>query len=333
MAHAAKNFTEIPLIGFGAMGISEFYGTTNEKEALQAISTAIDQGINHFDTADGYAFGDNERFLRKALSLQQENNRKSLIVASKAGILRDKNDPSVRGICIKPDYLQGQLDQSLDNLGTDYLDIFYIHRLPPKASSEELDALATFLAQIKSRGLARAVGISEPSRVQLEYIHQRTPISFVQSEYSLLERTMGKNGVLEFCRQQDISFVAYSPLCRGMLTDNFSVGALEDNDFRKTLPKFSQGNLQHNIILVEKLKNISAASHISLACFSLAWLITQDIVVIPGMRKSSRVLDAVESLMVEFNQEELTEINKIAYLNATNGMRYSQAAMDAYGFK
>ena len=117
----------ISTVGFGAMGISEFYGDTDNNEAINALKEALGNGINHFDTADGYAYGDNEVFLGKYLDLKNTSVRKNLIIASKAGILRDRNDPSVRGICIEPKYLREQLNRSLKNLQTDYLDIFYVH--------------------------------------------------------------------------------------------------------------------------------------------------------------------------------------------------------------
>lgn len=329
-----KNFAHnMPVIGFGAMGISEFYGETDEKESSRALKFAIQNGINHFDTADVYAHGENEIFLGNALNVGDHETRKTLIIASKAGILRDKNVQSVRGICIEPEYLRGQLLKSLTNLNTNYLDIFYIHRLPPTASDQELSALANFLLESKDKGLIKSIGLSEPRLDQLQKIHSECQVSFVQSEYSILERTVEKNGVLDFCKKEAINFVAYSPLCRGMLTDEFSPAQLESNDFRLTLPKFTGENYDSNVMIVNKLKEIATKKNISLSALAIAWLIAQGVIVIPGMRKSTRVLDAITALEVNLTQDDLEDINGFAYIGATKGARYTPAAMQTYGFE
>lgn len=257
VAHGLNFEHELPFIGFGAMGISEFYGSTDEKAAFDAIQTALNHGINHFDTADGYAFGDNEVFLGKALNLTNQEVRSKLIIASKAGIVRDRKNPTVRGINIEPKYLRKQLSCSLDNLGTNYLDIFYIHRLPPEASNSELEILAEFLLFTKNSGLARSIGLSEPTLEQLKKIHSICPISFLQSEYSLLKRGVEQNGILEFCTAYNIKFVAYSPLCRGLLTDGFDLKTLEPGDYRTSLPKFSGENYDINSNIIAKLKTFA----------------------------------------------------------------------------
>ena len=323
----------MPVIGFGAMGISEFYGETDKNESSHALKVAIQNGINHFDTADGYAYGENEIFLGGALNLWDYETRKMLIIASKAGILRDKNDLSVRGICIEPEYLRGQLLKSLANLNTDYLDIFYIHRLPPTASDQELSALANFLLESKNKGLIKSIGLSEPRLDQLQKIHSECQVSFVQSEYSILERVVEKNGVLDFCKKEAINFVAYSPLCRGMLTDEFSPSQLESNDFRLTLPKFTGENYDSNVMIVNKLKEIANKKNVSLSGLAIAWLIAQGVIVIPGMRKSTRVLDAITALAVNLTKDDLEDINGFAYIGATKGTRYTPAAMQTYGFE
>lgn len=326
-------YHNVPVIGFGAMGISEFYGETDEKESSHALKVAVQNGINHFDTADGYAYGENEIFLGNVLNLGDNETRKSLIIASKAGILRDKNDPSVRGICIEPKYLRGQLLKSLANLNTNYLDIFYIHRLPPTASDQELSVLASFLLEMRDEGLIKSIGLSEPRLDQLQKIHSECQVSFVQSEYSILERVVEKNGILDFCKKENINFVAYSPLCRGMLTDGFNPSQLESNDFRLTLPKFAGENYDANVVIVNKLKKIAAKKEVSLSGLAIAWLIAQDVIIIPGMRKSTRVVDAITALGVNLTKEDLENINEFAYIGATKGTRYTPAAMQTYGFE
>lgn len=324
---------KLPLLGFGAMGISEFYGKTDEKLAYETINMALKHNISHFDTADGYDFGNNERFLKKALNLTKTDNRQNLIIASKAGIMRDQSDPTVRGICIKPDYLRNQLYKSLNNLGTDYLDIFYIHRLPPEATEGELNDLSNFLLSIKKEKVVKFVGLSEPKLNQLKNIHHHCPIDFVQSEYSLLERVVEKNGILTFCRNSNINFVAYSPLCRGMLTDTFDPATLDKTDFRLTLPKFTGENYIKNTAIVNQLKKIAKTKNISLSCLAIAWLVHQNVIAIPGMRKASRVIDAIAALDISLSPNDLKNIDDIAFIGASQGTRYSLAAMDAYGFE
>ncbi|MEI9744880.1 aldo/keto reductase [Enterobacter ludwigii] len=331
--HAHNFDLEIPLIGFGAMGISEFYGDTDNDESLKAISLALNNGIIHFDTADGYAYGDNEKFLGKALELSNKNIRKKLLIASKAGILRDRNDPTVRGICIEDSYLKEQLYKSLDNLNTDYLDVFYIHRLPPNASVDSLSTLSEFLLNIKKQGLVRSIGLSEPKLSQLKLIHSKCPVSFVQSEYSLLERGVENNGILNFCNNERIQFVAYSPLCRGLLTDSFNIENLESGDFRRTLPRFSRENLSYNTSIVNKLNQLAKEKCASISALSISWLLAQGVLVIPGMRKMSRINDILTSLDVELTDRDLSLIDEIAHFGSAKGTRYAPAAMEAYGFE
>lgn len=328
-----NSILEIPMIGFGAMGISEFYGKTDHNSSYEAIDMAVKKGINHFDTADSYAFGNNEIFLKNSLNLSDKQARAKLIIASKAGVLRDRNNPLVRGVCIEPEYLKGQLFKSLTNLGTDYLDIFYIHRLPPNASDRELSVLAKFLLEMKNRGFIRCIGLSEPKLEQLRKIHNECKISFVQSEYNLLQRVVEENGVLDYCKHEKIIFVAYSPLCRGMLTNGFNPLQLEKDDFRLSLPRFTGENYNSNIEIVNKLKEIAKNKDVTLASLAIAWLILQEVIVIPGMRKPSRVLDAITALKINFTSEELDQINHITRAGAVCGTRYSQSAMDAYGFE
>ncbi|HEX7684187.1 MAG TPA: aldo/keto reductase [Trinickia sp.] len=329
---AAAMSRDISCIGFGAMGISEFYGPSEESLAREAIQTAIAQGINHFDTADGYGYGDNERFLGGALDLSDTTKRQSVIVASKAGILRDRQDPSVRGISIEASYLEGKLRESLANLGTDYLDIFYIHRLPPHATSEQLQTLARFLNQVLESGRARSIGLSEPRLDQLSLIHAICPVHYVQSEYSMIERGVERSGVLDFCRGNAINFVAYSPLCRGLLTDSFDAAKLANGDFRTTLPRFAGENLEHNLRVIADLKAIAASLKTSLAALSVSWLLHQDALVIPGMRRPERVTDAVKALDLPLSAEKLAEIGEVLK-REVKGTRYAPAAMQAYGFE
>ncbi len=327
-----QSLINISAIGFGAMGISEFYGATDDEQAKQALATAIEYGINHFDTADCYNFGENEKFLGTFFDFKNNPDlRKKIVIASKAGIIRDKQDQFVRGVSIEPKYLKGQLLKSIENLGVEYLDIFYIHRLPADATREELILLAEFLNQVRQEGLVKAVGVSEPSLQQLKTLGEICSIDFIQSEYNLITRFVERNGILEYCKLHDILFVAYSPLCRGLLTDSFDINQLESSDFRLYLPRFSGENYEYNKQLIHKLREFAATKQVSLSSLAIAWLLKQNVLVIPGMRKKERVFDIVKSLDIDLTEDDLETINLIAPDGATRGSRYSAAVMA--GFK
>lgn len=326
--HTSGKNILLPQIGFGAMGISEFYGSTDTGQAQDAVMYALAHGVTHFDTADCYQFGDNERWLGNTLS---GIPRTSYLLASKGGIVRDRDNPATRGICIEPDYIQRQLEQSLENLKTDHLDIYYIHRLPPEATSTQLLAMAERLAALKAQGMVRAVGLSEPRLSWLQLVHESCPVSIVQSEYSLLERGVERSGVLDWCREQQISFVAYSPLCRGLLTENFQLSG-DSTDLRSALPRFNAENLPRNQKLTASLANIAHDKGMTLSQLAVAWLIAQGVAVIPGMRKVQRVKEALSALSYTLSPQTLSALEAVLRAQPVSGQRYSAQSMSAFGF-
>ena len=175
--------------------------------------------------------------------------------------------------------------------------------------------------------------MSEPTLEQLKVIHSICPISFLQSEYSLLERGVEQNGILDFCRIHNITFVAYSPLCRGLLTNGFNPKILEKNDYRLNLPRFTSENYDINLGIINKLENFASNLGASLSALSLAWLIAQNVVAIPGMRKSNRVTDALTAINLKLSPEDLKTLNDIAFIGSMKGMRYTTSVMETYGFK
>lgn len=333
VCHSDPELIHFPYIGFGSMGISEFYGFTDEVEVHKAINKALELDITHFDTADDYGQGKNERFLKSALELANTKVRKKILLASKAGIERDKNTHLVKGLNIDPFYLKEQLHKSLENLNTDYLDIFYIHRLPPNASHESLEKLALFLQEMKQTKLIRSVGLSEPKMEQLRIIHSICKVSFVQSEYSILERFVETRGYLDEYRHLGIHFVAYSPLCRGLLTDFFDVTKLSKDDFRLSLPRFINENYLHNKKIVDDLKNFVIKKNSSLASLALSYLIHKGVTVIPGMRKQRHVIEAVNSITLDLSLTEIEQINKICMSQSIKGSRYAPIIMETFGFE
>lgn len=331
LSHTEPHTITIPPMGFGAMGISEFYGTTDEAAAKDALQAAVAKGI-HIDTADNYAYGRNEQFLKEALNLSDPTQREKVILASKCGIVRDEHDATKRGIDISPDYIQQQVNRSLNNLGTDYLDILYIHRIPKEATPEELTAMMEKLKALKATGVIRAIGLSEASADTILFCHNIAPLSVLQTEYSLMRRGPETDGVLQTCCDLGITFVAYSPLWRGGLVPGFNADTLEEKDFRRMLPTHTGDNWVENQKVIEQLQAFADKKGITLPQLALAWLKAQGVMSIPGMRSVERVEANAKCLDITLTPEELSEINSIAPVGITKGLRYPAAAMEVYGF-
>ena len=332
LRHTGQHVIRVPMLGFGAMGISEFYGSTDEQRARDALVTAVHVGANLIDTADNYAFGRNEKFLRTALRLGDPIERAKIILASKCGIVRDEADPTKRGVNISPEYIEAQLQRSLKNLGTDYLDLFYIHRIPKDATDADLAMMMEKLKTLKETGVIHAIGLSEANARVIRLAHKICPLSAIQTEYSLMRRGPETDGVLDTCRELGITFIAYSPLWRGGLSPNFDPAKLEGGDFRAMLPTHTGESWQRNKIIVEKLQAFAIQKGCSLSQLALAWLRYQSVVTIPGMRTVERLQDNLKSCDVVLTPADLKIIDEIAPVGCAQGSRYPEAAMAVYGF-
>src|SRR3990167_2109911 len=328
--------------GLGCMGMSEFYGAPMpEGDAINLIKKAFEKGIRFFDTADVYAFGDNEKLLGAAVSDMLKNNivRDRLVIATKCGILRDRNDTTKRGTDNSYGYVKSACDASLGRLGADvgYIDLYYIHRIAN--NGVQLDEAMRAMAELLREGKIKAVGLSEATEEQirsanaslLKYTNSAHRISAVQSEYSLMTRIVEKNCVLNCCRELGITFVAYSPLSRALLTgqvetaDQFPV-----DDFRRSLPRFSPENLAKNKAIVGKVTELASKKNCTTAQIALAWVVAQGAIPIPGTTKLANLESNLASNHVLFTTEELDQLNK---LETASGTRYTDAAMKAYGFE
>lgn len=308
---------EVFPIGLGTMGMSEFYGETNEEQSIATIHKALDIGVNFFDTADMYGSGHNEQLVGKAL----KGKFKDIVLATKFGILRGPNGERL-GVSGKPDYVKQACEASLKRLGTDVIDLYYLHRVDPKTPIEDTVGA---MSELVKEGKVKYIGLSEVNGTTLKKANSVHPITAVQSEYSIWTRDIEKANLNE-CRELGISTVAYSPLGRGILTgklDNMN----GDGDFRKYLPRMSDENFETNIKVVKRIEEIAGSKGIKASQLALAWVLAQgnDMIPIPGTKREKYLLENVEAANVEITADEMSELNKMSDLVA--GERYSEEGM------
>lgn len=315
---------ECSALGLGCMGMSEFYGPTDEKSSVETIDRAVELGITMFDTADMYGPFRNEELVGRAL----RGKRDRVIIATKFGNVRDPNDPTKRSISGTPEYVRQACDASLRRLGVETIDLYYQHRVDTHTPIEETVGA---MSDLVLAGKVRYLGLSEAASDTIRRAHKVHPISALQSEYSLWSRDP-EGGVLDTCRELGIGFVPYSPLGRGFLTGRIkSIDDLAADDFRRASPRFQGTNFQTNLDLVERVEAIARAKGCTPAQLALAWVLAQgdDIVPIPGTRHVSRLEENVGALQVTLSAEDLRRIDAVAPKGAAAGERYTEAGMNA----
>ena len=312
---------EVSAVGLGCMGMSEFYGPSDEATNLRVLNTALDIGINFFDTADGYGVGANEQLLAKVL----KTRRAEIVLATKFGYVRAP-EGAFLGINGTPEHVRAACDASLERLGVDHIDLYYQHRVDPKVAIEETVGA---MAELVKAGKVLHLGLSEASAGTIRRAVKVHPITALQSEYSLWSRDLEAT-ILPVCEELDIGVVAYSPLGRGFLTgafkkpEDFAAG-----DFRRGSPRFSSENFAGNLGLVDVVSQIAREEGYTPAQVALAWLLdcAPYIVPIPGTRNIKRLKENALSVMVRLGDAQLERLYGILRESPVTGARYPASSM------
>jgi aryl-alcohol dehydrogenase-like predicted oxidoreductase len=308
---------EVSALGLGCMGMSEFYGSADEGEAVATIHRALELGVTLLDTADMYGPHKNEQLVGRAIA----DRRDGVVLATKFGIVRDPEDPSVRGVNGRPEYVRQACEGSLRRLGVDHIDLYYQHRVDPDVPIEETVGA---MAELVDEGKVRHLGLSEAAPETIRRAHAVHPISALQTEYSLWSRDPEEE-ILPTVRELGIGFVPYSPLGRGFLTGRFtSPDDLPEGDFRRHNPRFQGENFQQNLRLVERVEEIAAEHDASPGQLALAWVLAQgeDLVPIPGTKRRSYLEQNVAAAELELSADDLRRIDDAAPAGSTAGDRY-----------
>lgn len=310
---------EVSAQGLGCMGMSYAYGGADESRCIETIERAVAIGVSFLDTADMYGPETNEKLVGRAI----RGRRDEVELATKFGVAYDDPDRPVDG---RPDYVARSCDESLERLGIDRIDLYYLHRVDPQVPIEETIGA---MARLVEAGKVRHIGVSEASPEQIRRAHAEHPLTAVQSEYSLWTRGV-EGDVLPTTRELGIGFVAYSPLGRGFLTGEItSPEDLDEDDWRRTNPRFQGENFARNLELVDVIEKIAADKRAEPAQVALAWVLGrgEDVVPIPATTSPDHLLENAEATKLELSDEEVRWLEDVFTPGVAAGTRYSEGGM------
>ncbi len=311
-----QNDLTVSALGLGCMGMSDFYGTPDENRAIKTLQRALDRGVTFFDTADMYGPFTNEKLVGRVLGMHHHE----VTIATKCGIVRNEQGEYL-GINGRPRYVRKACEDSLQRLGVDHIDLYYLHRVDPEVPIEHTVGA---MGRLVDEGKVRCLGLSEAAPETLRRADEEHSITALQTEYSLWSRAPEQD-ILPTCRDLGIGFVPYSPLGRGFLTGRFeSPEDLPEDDWRRHNPRFQGENFQKNLDLVEEVERLAADKGVTPAQLALAWVLHQgdDIVPIPGTTNPDHLDDNIGALDVSLSDDELERIDEIAPQGVAAGDRY-----------
>ena len=314
---------EISELGLGCMGMSEFYGATDDAESMRTIHRALELGIDFFDTSNAYGPYTNEVLVGKALA----DRRDRAFIATKFGIVREPGNPTKRSFNGKPDYVREECEGSLERLGIETIDLYYQHRVDADTPIEETVGA---MAELVKAGKVRYLGLSEASAATIRKAHAVHPIAALQSEYSLFSRDIEDSGVLATIRELGIALVPYSPLGRGMLSGTIrSIDDLAPDDFRRHSPRFAGENFAKNLALADAVRAIATEIGATPSQIALAWVLAQgeDMLPIPGTKRVNRLEENAAAADLRLSADQLRRIEAAAPKGAAVGDRYSDMSM------
>ena len=317
----------VPVVGLGCMGMTGFeegnmYGPADEKEAIATIHRSLELGGNFLDTADLYGPLKNEQLISKAIA----GNRDKYIIATKFGWEINDDEKVTWAINGKKAYVKKALERSLKNLKTDFIDLYYMHRLDKNTPVEETVGA---MSELVKEGKVGYLGLSEVSSETVIRANVVHPITAVQSEYSLFERTVEERGILKTLKDLGVGFVTYSPLGRGFLTGQIkTIDDLPKDDFRRAIPRFQQAHFDRNIELIKAIETMAAEKGVTPSQLALAWIISKGFVPIPGTKRRKYLEQNIAASNIILNDVDLVKLESIVPLGTDTGKPYDEFSMN-----